>query len=310
MKICVVGAGAMGSVYACFFAEAGHEVWAVDGWDAHVEAIRAHGLRLEGASGNRSVKSIEAVSDVRLAGECDLYVIATKAYHVEQAAMAMSSVVGAEGDVVTIQNGVGAADIAARILGAGRLFVGVADGFGASVIEPGRVHHAAFNLIRIGAMGGGLPDRVERMVKTWAGAGFRARAYKDIDRLIWEKLVCNVAFSGPCAVSGATLGELMADSAAWKTACGCAREAHAVGLAKGVRFSFDDPVEYATQFGLRMPGARPSMLLDHLARRRSEIDALNGTVVELGRKHGVAAPSNELILAAVRKIEESFESCN
>ena len=308
MKVCVVGTGAMGSVYACFFAEAGHEVWAVDGWGAHVEAIRANGLRLEGASGNRSVTSIEAVGDVRLAGKCDLYVIATKAYHVEQAATAISSVADAEGEVITIQNGVGAADIAARMLGSDRVLIGVADGFGASVIEPGRVHHAAFNLIRVGAVGGGIPGRVERMVEIWAGAGFRAKAYCDIDQLIWEKLVCNVAFSGPCAVYGKTLGELMVEPAAWKTARGCAREAHAVGLAKGVTFSFDDPVEYATRFGLRMPGARPSMLLDHLARRRSEIDALNGTVVELGRKHGVATPNNELILAAVREIEESFES--
>lgn len=308
MKVCIVGTGAMGSVYACFFAEAGHEVWAVDGWGAHVEAIRADGLRLEGASGSRTVKSIEAVSDVRLAGKSDLYVVATKAYHVEQAAAAVRSVADAESEVVTIQNGVGAADIVARSLGADRVLVGVADGFGASVIEPGRVHHAAFNLVRIGAIGGGISNRVERMVGVWASAGFRAKAYADMDRLIWEKLVCNVAFSGPCAVHRKTLGELMAEPSAWEKARGCAREAHEVGLAKGVDFSFDDPVEYATRFGLRMPGARPSMLLDHLARRRSEIDALNGMVVEFGRKHGVATPNNEFILAAVRKIEENFES--
>ena len=308
MKICVVGTGAMGSVYACFFAEAGHEVWAVDGWGAHIEAIRADGLRLEGASGSRTVKSIEAVNAVRLARKCDLYVIATKAYHVEQAAAAVRSVAEAESEVVTIQNGVGAADIVARSLGADRVLVGVADGFGASVIEPGRVHHAAFNLVRIGAIGGGISNRVERMVGIWENAGFRAKAYADMDRLIWEKLVCNVAFSGSCAVHGKTLGELMAEPSAWETARGCAREAHEVGLAKGVDFSFDDPVEYVTRFGLRMPGARPSMLLDHLAQRRSEIDALNGMVVEFGRKHGVATPNNEFILAAVREIEENLES--
>ena len=280
----------------------------MDGWRAHIEAICANGLRLEGASGNRTVKSIEAVSDVRVAGKCDLYGVATKAYHAEQAATAVGSVVGAEGEVVTIQNGVGGADGVSRRLGTDRVLVGVADGFGASVIELGHVHHAAFNLVRIGAIGGGISNRVERMVEIWASAGFRAKACADMNRLIWEKLVCNVTFSGPCAVYGNTLGELMAEPPAWETARGSACEAHEVGLAKGVDFSFDDPVEYATRFGLRMPGARPSMLLDHLAHRRSEIDALSGMVVGFGRKHGVATPNNEFILAAVRKIEENFES--
>jgi len=81
MKIAIVGTGAMGSVYAALFASAGHEIWAVDRWREHIEAIRARGLRLEGASGDRTVK-LNATTDAREAGTCDLVILATKAMHV------------------------------------------------------------------------------------------------------------------------------------------------------------------------------------------------------------------------------------
>ena len=84
MKIAIVGAGAMGSVYAALMADAGNEVWAVDAWAEHIAAIKAGGLRVEGASGDRTVR-INATTDPAAPGPCDLVVIATKAMHVEAA---------------------------------------------------------------------------------------------------------------------------------------------------------------------------------------------------------------------------------
>ena len=78
-KIAIIGTGAMGSIYAVMMAEAGHDVWAIDSWADHVEAINAKGLRLEGVSGDRNVTAIKAATDLAAAGTCDLYVIATKA---------------------------------------------------------------------------------------------------------------------------------------------------------------------------------------------------------------------------------------
>jgi 2-dehydropantoate 2-reductase len=94
MKIAVIGVGAMGSVYAALLADAGNEVWAIDTWKEHLDAIRQDGLRVEGASGDRIVTSIHAVSDVAVAGACDLYIIATKASGVEAAARAIAPVMG------------------------------------------------------------------------------------------------------------------------------------------------------------------------------------------------------------------------
>ncbi len=306
MKIAVIGAGAMGSIYAALFADAGHEVWAIDVWQEHLDAIRNEGLKVEGASGERLVTSLRTAREVGEAGPCDLYIIATKASGVGSAARALPPLMHADSLVLTIQNGLGAGERIAEYMPVDRVLLGVAEGFGASVKGPGHVHHNAMNLIRIGEMEGGLSERVEHLASLWRRAGFNVKAFDDISQLIWEKFVCNVTFSGPCTVFDCTIGEVMAEPARWAIALACAREAYELGRAKKVAFSFDDPEAYVTAFGARMPDARPSMLLDHHAKRRSEIDAINGMVAALGAQLGRPTPYNEVVSAVVRRREESF----
>jgi len=306
MKIAIFGVGAMGSVYAGLMAEAGHETWAVDIWQDHVDAINKTGLRVEGASGDRVVQGINATTNADDVGNCDLYVLATKASGVGAAAKKIAPLMGTESIVITIQNGLGAGERIAQFMEAERVLLGVADGFGASMKGPGHVHHNAMNLIRVGEMNGGMTERLERITGVWQQAGFNAKAFEDIDQLIWGKYICNVAFSGPCTVFDYTLGELMADPAAWSIAQGCALEVYALGQARDIAFTFDDPIEYVTAFGNKMPDARPSMLLDHHAERPSEIDAINGMAVELGRQLGIPTPYNEVLSALIRQREAGF----
>ena len=306
MKIAIFGVGAMGSIYAGLLAEAGHEVWAIDIWQDHVDAINQTGLHVEGASGDRVVQGIKATSQAAEVGECDLYVLATKASGVGPAAEMIAPVMGQESIVITIQNGLGAGERIAQFMDTDRVLLGVADGFGASMKGPGHVHHNAMNLIRVGEMNGGLSERLQRVTAVWQQAGFNARAFEDIDQLIWGKYICNVAFSGPCTVFDYTLGELMADPVTWEIAKGCALEVYALGQAKDITFAFDDPVSYVKAFGNKMPEARPSMLLDHHARRPSEIDAINGMAVELGKELGIPTPYNEVLTAVIRQREAEF----
>src|SRR5690606_35952390 len=109
MKIAIVGVGAMGSVYAALLASAGHEVWAVDIWREHIEAIRRSGLRVEGASGDRTVR-IGATADPADVKDADLVIIATKADGVGAAARAALAMVKPDAPILTIQNGLGSAD--------------------------------------------------------------------------------------------------------------------------------------------------------------------------------------------------------
>ena len=305
MKIAVIGCGAMGSIYAGLLSDAGNEVWAIDVWEDHIEAIRRNGLRVEGASGDRTVR-INAATDVGAAGLCDLIIIATKASGVAGAARSARQIAGADSVILTIQNGLGAADRIAEAIDTDQVMIGVVGGFGASMKGPGHAHHNGMQLVRIGEMNGGVTDRLGKIVEVWSGAGFNARGYPDIHQMIWEKFICNVTYSGPCALTELTIGEVQADPGAWSVALACAREADAVARARGIALGFDNVDSYVKDFGAGMPGARPSMLLDHLARRPSEIDAINGAVPVEAAKVGLAAPVNETVSRLIRARESGF----
>jgi len=299
MKVAIVGAGAMGSVYAGLLADAGNEVWAVDPWEEHVAAIRAGGLRVEGASGDRTVR-VHATTDAAEAGECDLVVIATKARDVEAAARSAKPLLGPETVVLPIQNGLGGPDRVAGVLGEEPVAIGVVGGFGSSIVAPGHVHHNGWELVRLGERRGPATERIRRVASVWEAAGFRVQVFDDVERLVWEKLICNVCFSATCAILERTIGEVLADDYAWWVASGCATEAYDVARARGVALGFDDPLAYARAFGERIPDARPSMLLDVLAGRPTEVDVLNGAIPPAAREVGLTAPVNEILASLVR----------
>jgi len=302
VKIAVVGTGAMGSVYAALFASAGHEVWAIDRWREHIDAIRARGLRVEGASGDRTVQ-LRSTTIAAEAGLCDVVIIATKAMHVTAAASAAKPLLKPETPVLSIQNGLGGPDAAASVLGRERVMVGVVGGFGASIKGPGHAHHNGMELVRLGEFGGPITPRLEKVASLWQGAGFRVKVFDDIDQLVWEKLICNCAYSGPCGISERTTGEVMDDPDLSSVSAACASEAYAVARAKGVKLGFDDPVAYARDFGSKIPKARPSVLLDLLAGRKSEIDVINGAIPRVAQEVKLAAPVNEAVTALVRAKE-------
>ncbi len=307
MKIAIVGCGAMGSVYAGLFASAGHEVWAIDRWREHVEAMKKNGLRLEGKSGDRTV-AVRATTDAKDAGACDLVILATKAMHVAQAAESAKPLLGQDTPVLSIQNGLGGPETAAGILGRERVMVGVVGGFGASIKAPGNAHHNGMELVRLGEFGGPITPRLKKVEEAWSGAGFRVKVFDDIDQLVWEKLICNCAYSGPCGVTDRTIIEVMDDPDLAQVSAACATEAYAVAMKRGVKLGFDDPVAYVRDFGSKIPNARPSVLLDLMAGRKSEIDVINGAIPKAGREVGVAAPVNETMTALVRAKERRLNA--
>jgi 2-dehydropantoate 2-reductase len=277
MRIAIVGTGAMGSVYAALFASAGHEVWAIDRWREHVEAIREKGLRVEGASGDRTVR-MHATTEPGEAGPCDLVVLATKAMHVSAAAEALKPLLGPQTPVLSIQNGLGGPDAAAAVLGRERVMVGVVGGFGASMRGPGHAHHNGMELVRLGEFGGPITERLKKVEQVWSSAGFRVKVFDDIDKLVWEKLLCNCAYSGPCGIAERTVGEVMADADLARISAACATEAFEVARERKINLGFSDPVAYVRDFGSKIPHARPSVLLDLMAKRKSEIDVINGSI--------------------------------
>ncbi len=306
MKIAIIGVGAMGSVYAGLLADVGkHDVWAIDTWADHVKAMREKGLRVEGASGDRTVK-VNATTNPADVKNADLVIIATKDDGCADAAKAALAIAKPDAPILTIQNGLGSADKVAEIVGSKRIMMGVVGGFGASMKGPGHAHHNGMEFLRLGEMDGGLTDRLEQVAQAWRAGSFKVLTFDDIHKMVWEKLICNCTYSGPCALTGLRVAEVQANPQAWSIASACALEAANVARAKGIKLDFDDPVAYVRNFGQKIPNARPSMLLDHMAGRKAEVDNINGAIPREGSKVGVATPVNSLVVALLKAKESGF----
>jgi 2-dehydropantoate 2-reductase len=157
--------------------------------------------------------------------------------------------------------------------------------------------------IRLGSHSVGARHLSEPTAALWRGAGFDAAAVEDILTAQWEKLICNVAYSAPCAITGMTVGEAMEDSALGPLTQEAAREAYSIARALEIPLSFNDPVAYVRAFAERMPNAKPSVLLDIESGKPSEVGVINGSIPLQASRIGRDAPVNAALTALVRAME-------
>ncbi|OBF09691.1 ketopantoate reductase family protein [Mycobacterium sp. 852002-10029_SCH5224772] len=305
MKIAVIGCGAMGSIYAARLAAAGNDVLAIDRHRPSIEQISRDGLRVTGPDYDQ-VMALQARTTAP-DEPMDLIVLAVKAADVTVGAQQALPMLGPATPVLTIQNGLGSAETVAGIVGAERVAVGIASGFGASRVAPGHVHHNAMRAMRFGAYASLPHATLESIARAWTDAGFDAAAVTDIAAMQWEKLICNVAYSAPCALTGMTVGQVMEDPEMAPVSQAAATEAWTVARASGIAVAVTDPVAHVRAFGAQMPDAKPSALLDHEARRVSEIDVINGAVPRQGARVGVPAPVNATLTALIKSIERQWD---
>jgi 2-dehydropantoate 2-reductase len=303
MNITVLGCGAMGSIYAALLSSNGNDVTVVDPNAEHIAAIKNNGLRVYGASGDRTVKVNAYLTPP--SETCDLLVIAVKGSHVASAVAGAHSLINERSLILTIQNGLGSSDVVASVLGKEQLLVGIAQGFGASLPEPGQAHHNDMKAIRMGAYAGLDTEAVLRVANCFKAAGFDAEAADDIEAMQWQKLICNVAYSAISALTGFTVGEIMDDPQVGPVSQLAAVEAWEIGKAKGVAMQTEDPVQMVRDFAARMPDAKPSVLLDIEAGRLSEVVFINGAIPLEAQKLGLAAPVNQTLTGLVHSLELS-----
>ena len=309
MKIAVIGTGAMGSIYAARFSRAGHEVVAIDIWQDHVNYINRNGLFIDGPDGQIIAKNIKASTKFSDLKGCHFYIIATKAMKLEESIKSLKDWINLNSPIITIQNGLGAGDIILRHMPENNIILGVAEGFGASLQRPGHVTHTANKQIRLGSISKISSEKeLRNIVDTWRSGGLKTEIYKNIEQLIWEKLLCNVTLSGPCSIFGCNVNELFNNREYWNFALNCMQEAYSVGLSMGVPFSFEDPVAYVSGFAKRVGSAKPSMLQDYENKKKTEIDFINGAIPPLGAKSKIPTPFNDHVCKIIREAEREIKS--
>ena len=305
MKICVVGCGAVGSLFAANLATLDDvEVWAFDLNEAHVEAIERDGLRLVGAGDVHA--RLRATADARELPPCDFGIVATKAMHTEAAIAATAHSFGA-GCVATVQNGIGNEEVLARHCE--RVIRGTTFPAG-KLVEPGVVQWD----VKGDTTFGPFEDRpapmaeVERLAEACTRAGMPTSAVADARGPQWRKVIFNAATNPLGALTGLTHGAVCEQPPLRALASQLVDEGKAVADAQGIVLDSDpeELIDYAARRDVAY-GHKASMLQDVEARRQTEVDFLNGGIVRFGQDHGVETPGHEIIWALVKGVEASWE---
>jgi 2-dehydropantoate 2-reductase len=302
MRVAVIGCGAIGSLYAAHLARVpAVEVWAVDLWREHVDAINARGLRVSGLAD--FVASVRAVVDAADLPACDFGIIATKALQTQPAVAAARAAL-ADAAVVSVQNGLGNEEVIAELVP--RVMRGSIITAGA-LVAPGVVRYDAPGDSWFGPFEPrpASMDEVTRLAQLLTEGGLRTHALPDARGPQWTKVVFNSATSPLAALTGLTVGRVCTDPGLRGQVDRLIDEAVTVCAAAGVELT-RSPAESVAEAIAEAFDHKPSMLQDVLARRATEIDVLNGGVAAQGRRLGVATPLHDCMVALVKGLERAW----
>ena len=298
MKILVFGPGGLGGYFGARLAASGADVTFVARGE-HLNAIRAHGLRVESGLGNLALHPVKATDDAASAGIVDFVMVGVKLWDTEAAVDALAPAVGPETAVASFQNGVDAIDILTRKFGRARVLGGVAH-IATAIERPGVIRHlGTMQRLTFGELDGRRSARAERLLGLCRKAGIDAALTDDIERAIWDKFVFIVGLSALTTLTRLPIGPIREEPLTRELLADVMREAAAVGRAKGVALDADS-AEKQLAFIDTLPHPMIASMLGDLRRgNRLELPWLSGAVARLGTALGVATPANRFVCAAL-----------
>jgi 2-dehydropantoate 2-reductase len=300
VRVAVIGCGAVGSLFAAHLAQLDEvEVWAFDLHEEHVAAINERGLRLSGAGELHG--HLRATTEPHALPPCDFGIVAVKSMHTE-AAISATAGAFADGAVCSVQNGIGNEEVLARHVE--RVVRGTTFPAG-HLVEPGHVGWDTKGDTWIGPFGETPLELVEELAATLTRSGMNTIALPDARGAQWTKAIFNAATNPVGALTGLAHGEICDFEPTRRLISGLADEGKAVAAALGVELDHD-PEEMIDHAARVAHDHKASMTQDVLARRQTEIDFLNGAIVEHGEEAGVPAPLNRAVWALVKALEDSW----
>jgi 2-dehydropantoate 2-reductase len=298
MRIAVVGAGAMGSIFGAALARGGNEVTLVDVAEPLVEKVNTEGITIVRGD-DRTTTRVPATSDASTVGVVDAVVFFVKCYDTASAADLAQPLVGPETVVASLQNGWGNGDVLASAFPREQVVVGVTYNSGL-IVEPGVVLHPADQPTFVGTFVDGDAGRAELLAEALERAGLATAVTSPVRPEIWKKLILNAATLPPAALTGMNAGALGAHAQVRELVADAVREATTVAQALGYPIDAEERIGTILALLERAGPTKGSMLQDFEAGRRTEIDVINGAVVKAADEHGVAVPLNRAFLALVR----------
>ena len=301
MKIAVVGAGAMGSIFGARFTQAGHETVLVDVATPLVDTINADGITIVRGDDETTTR-VPATTDPASVGPVDVVVFFVKCYHTPSAAELARPLVGPDTVVASLQNGWGNGDVLAGVYPPEQIAVGVT--YNSGLLQaPARVVHPAEQPTLVGSFANGVGDGPSRLAQALNDAGLEASVVAPVRPEIWKKLILNAATLPTAALTGMHAGALTASADAHPLVTDTAREAVAVARALGYEIDADERVTAIHALLEKAGPSKASMLQDFEAGRRTEVDVINGAVVKAADETGIDVPLNRALLRLVKAWE-------
>jgi 2-dehydropantoate 2-reductase len=298
MRIAVYGAGGVGGYFGGRLAQAGADVQVI-ARGAHLQALRAHGLRVRSVKGDFTVR-VPATDDPAEVGPCDYVMFCVKAFDTAPAAARLGPLVGEETAVVSLQNGVDNEEKLALAVGQDHVMGGAAFIF-AGIAEPGViVHTAGPTSITFGELDGQVTERAQQLLDCCQQAGVAAELSESIKTVLWAKLAFICAQAGMTAAVRLPIGEIRTVDAAWAAFQRLVAEVAAVAEADGTQVPLAAQERALAMAESVEPGSYSSLHDDLVAGRRMELEALHGFVVRRAAEHGVPVPISQAIYAILK----------
>jgi 2-dehydropantoate 2-reductase len=302
MRFAVVGAGGVGGYFGAKLAAAGAAVTFV-ARGAHLAAIHERGLEVQGPHGNLVVRPAAATDDTASVGGCDVVLVAVKAWQLGELLPRLKPMVGPNTSVVPLLNGVEAPGQLASALGDASVLGGLCYVM-SYVVGPGVIRHlGAAASVTIGELSGGKSERAEAIRAEMARAAIDTTVSEDVTAAMWKKLAFIASLGGLNGVTQAPAGVLRGNASTRALLEQAVGEVVAVARARGVALAPDDVSRAMALVDSLPPDGFGSMPRDLFARKRSELDALSGAVVRMGRDAGVATPLHDFVYRSLLPLE-------
>lgn len=300
MKITVIGAGAMGSVYGGHLSRK-HQVYLVDTNPDIVTQINREGLKID-EDGVTNTYHPTAVAGTEGLGEMDLVILFVKSIYSRAALAGNQGVIGEKTRLLTLQNGAGHEDILKEFVPEDRVIIGTTEDNGA-VLAPGHVRRGGVGNTNVGMLTEDREEFLPLLKEAFDSCGFQVKIHKNIQYLIWDKLFTNVSLSAVTGILQVDMGFIAENECAWKLTKTLIHEAIAVAGALGLSFDEEAVTERVRQTSIGNPAGCTSIRADLRDGRRTEVNTISGSVVTAAGRCGVSVPSHEFVVNMVHAME-------
>ncbi|MEY8354245.1 2-dehydropantoate 2-reductase [Lachnospiraceae bacterium 54-53] len=301
MKIAVIGAGAMGSIYGCHLS-LNNEVYMVDTGSQVVEHIQKEGIKLL-ESGEEHVYHPFAVTSTEGMEPADLVLLFVKSLYSRNALWENRSLIGLKTYVMTLQNGSGHEDILEEFVPRDRIIIGTTEDNGA-VLGPGNVKRGGRGITNVGMLEEDKEQFLPKLKEAFDSCGFSVMIHSNIRQLIWNKLFTNVSLSAVTAILQVDMGVISANEHAWFLTASLIREAAAVARGTGLHADEDEIMENVRKTSEMSPNGCTSIRADLQNGRKTEVDTISGSVVRAAKKCGIPVPVHEFVVEMIHAMED------